>query len=168
MIQLISRLDFENTVNRYQGDHRIRTFRFWDQFIFMLLAQFSRRESLRETVISINSLWSKLYHLGCSTVQRSTFSDANHKRSYHIYRDLFFILLERTQKIAPQHKLKLKRKLYFLDATTIDLCLALFPWARFRKTKAGVKLHTLLDLRGNIPAFVVITEARVPDVNLMD
>lgn len=166
MIQLISRLDFEHTVNRYQGDHRIRTFRCWDQFIFMLLAQFSRRESLRETVISINSLWSKLYHLGCSTVQRSTFSDANHKRSYHIYRDLFFILLERTQKIAPQHKLKLKRKLYFLDATTIDLCLKLFPWARFRKTKAGIKVHTLFQADGALPVFLNITDAKTHEAKV--
>lgn len=166
MIQLISRLEFQSVVNNHNGDFRIRTFRCWDQFIFLLLAQLSRRESLRETVFSINSMYSKLYHLGCSIVQRSTFSDANNKRSYKIYRDLFFKLLERTQRIAPKHRVKLNRKLYFLDATTIDLCLKLFPWARFRKSKAAIRLHTLLQADGALPAFLNISDGKVHETTV--
>lgn len=165
MIHLISRLDFNSSVNKYKGDYRIRKFRCWDQFIFLLLGQFSKRNSLRETIFSINSLFSKLYHLGCHTVRRSTFSDANNKRPHQIYRDLFFKLLEKTQKIAPKHKLKIDRKLFFIDATTIDLCLKLFPWARFRKTKAAIRLHTLLQADGSLPVFLNITDGKVHETN---
>ena len=161
MIHFISRLDFKAIVNKHKGDFKIRTFSCWDQFIFMLLAQFSKRESLRETVFSINSIHSKLYHLGCKTIRRSTFSDANNKRPYKIYQDLFFRFLDQTQKIAPKHKIKLKRKLYILDATTIDLCLTLFPWARFRKTKSAIRLHTLMQADGSLPVFLNITEGDV-------
>ena len=161
MIHLISRLDFKSIVNKHNGDHRIRTFSCWDQFIFLLFSQFSKRESLRETVISVNSMHSKLYHLGCKSVRRSTFSDANNKRPYQIYQDLFYQLLDRTQKIAPRHKIKINRKLYFLDATTIDLCLTLFPWARFRKTKSAIRLHTLMQADGSLPVFLNITDGKV-------
>jgi putative transposase len=161
MIHFISRLDFKSIVNKHNGDHRIRKFFCWDQFIFLLFGQFSKRESLRETVLSVNSIHSKLYHLGCKTVQRSTFSDANNKRPYQIYQDLFYRLLSQTQKIAPKHKIKMKRKLYILDATTIDLCLTLFPWARFRKTKSAIRLHTLMQADGSLPVFLNITDGKV-------
>ena len=161
MIHFISRLDFKSIVNEYHGDHRIRKFSCWDQFIFLLFGQFSKRESLRETVLSINSVQSKLYHLGCKSVKRSTFSDANNKRPYQIYQELFYRLLNQTQKIAPKHKIKLNRKLYILDATTIDLCLTLFPWARFRKTKSAIRLHTLIQADGRLPVFLNITDAKV-------
>jgi hypothetical protein len=161
MIHLISRLDFRKIVNKHHGDHRIRTFSCWDQFIFLLFSQLSKRESLRETVISVNSMQSKRYHLGCKSVRRSTFSDANNKRPYQIYQDLFYQLLERTQKIAPRYKITINRKLYFLDATTIDLCLTLFPWARFRKTKSAVRLHTLMPADGSLPVFLNITDGKV-------
>jgi putative transposase len=166
MVHFISRLDFKSIVNHYKGDFKIRTLSCWDQLIFQLLAQFSNRESLRETVFSINSLHSKLYHLGCKTVRRSTFSDANTKRSYHIYRDLFFHLLERTQKIAPRHRIKINRKLFFMDATLIDLCLSLFPWARFRKTKSAIKLHTLLQADGSLPVFLYISDGKVHETKV--
>jgi hypothetical protein len=161
MIHFISRLDFKSIVYQHKGDHRIRQLSCWDQFVFLLFGQFSKRESLREMVLSINSVQSKLYHLGCRTVKRSTFSDANNKRPYHIYQDLFYRLLNRTQKIAPKHKMKLNRKLYFLDATTIDLCLTLFPWARFRKTKSAIRLHTLIQADGSLPVFLNITAGNV-------
>jgi hypothetical protein len=166
MIHFISRLDFKSIVNQYNGDHRIRKFSCWDQFIFLLFGQFSKRESLRETVLSINSIQSKLYHLGCKTVRRSTFSDANNKRPYQIYQDLFFRFLSQTQKIAPKHKIKLKRKLYILDATTIDLCLTMFPWARFRKTKAAIRLHTLMQADGSLPVFLNITDGTVHETKV--
>jgi putative transposase len=161
MIHFISRLDFKSIVNQHKGDHRIRKFSCWDQFVFLLFGQFSKRESLRETVLSINSIQSKLYHLGCKTLKRSTFSDANNKRPYQIYQELFYHLLKRTQKIAPRHKIKLNRKLYILDATTIDLCLTLFPWARFRKNKSAIRLHTLMQADGSLPVFLNITDGKV-------
>ena len=161
MIHFISRLDFKSFVNKHNGDHRIRKFSCWDQFIFLLFGQFSKRESLRETVLSINSIHSKLYHLGCKSVKRSTFSDANNKRPYQIYQDLFYRLLNQTQNIAPKHKIKLHRKLYIMDATTIDLCLKLFPWARFRKTKSAIRVHTLMQAEGSLPVFINITNGKV-------
>ena len=161
MIHLISRLDFKSIVNKHNGDHRVRNFFCWDQLIFLLFSQFSKRESLRETVISVNSMHSKLYHLGCKSVRRSTFSDANNKRPFQIYQDLFYKLLDKTQRIAPKHRIKLDRKLFFLDATTIDLCLTLFPWARFRKTKSAIRLHTLMQADGSLPVFLNITDGKV-------
>ena len=166
MLQLISRLDFQNIVKIYKGDYRVRTLRCWDQFIFLLLGQCSRRDSLRETVFSINSMQSKLYHLGTRQVKKSTLSDANTNRPYQIYQDLFFQLLQKTQKIAPRHRLKLNRKLYFLDATTIDLCLKLFPWARFRKTKGAIRLHTLLQADGTLPVFMTITDGKTHEARV--
>lgn len=161
MIHFISRLDFKHLVNKYNGDHRVRKLRCWDQFVFQLLAQLGKLDSLRGTIITANSLQSKLYHLGTTNLRRSTFSDANNKRPFQIYRDLFFKVLTQTQKIAPKHKIKINRKLFFLDATTIDLCLSLFPWARFRKTKSAVRLHTLIQADGTLPVFMNITDGKV-------
>ena len=160
MVQFSLRLDFKSIVKAHNGDHRIRTISCWDQFIFLILGQFSRREYLRETVLSINSLPSEFYHLGSRTIRRSAFSDANNKRQYQIYQDLFYRLISETLKIAPKHKLKLKRKLLFLDETFIDLCLKLFHWARFRKTKAAIKLHTLMQADGSLPVFLNITDGK--------
>jgi putative transposase len=161
MIHFISRLDFKHLVNKHNGDFRVRKLRCWDQYIHLSLAQLSKRYSLRDTIFSAQTFYNKLYHLGCSPVKRSTLSDANNKRPYQIYQDLFYKALERTQKIAPKHKLKINRKIFFLDATTIDLCLSLFPWARFRKTKAAIRLHTLLQADGTLPVFVNITDGKV-------
>jgi putative transposase len=160
MIQIISRLEFQSIVKKHKGDHKVTKLRCWDQFIHGLLAQVSGRHSLRETVSSLSLLYNKLYHLGSRPVCRSTLSDANNKRSPEIYKELFFSLLKRTQALAPKYKLKLNRKLYLLDATTIDLCLSLFPWAQFRKTKAGVRLHTLLDSDGILPVFLTLTDGK--------
>jgi len=163
MLSLFSRLEFETIVNHYKGDFRIRTLKCWDQFIFILFGQFSKRASLRDTIDTMNSQSKKLYHLGTTHVSRSTLSDANNCRDYRIYRDLYFKILQRVQAIAPKHKLKLNKKFYILDSTTIDLCLKLFPWARFRKTKAAVKLHMLLDADGSLPAFLEMTDGKVHD-----
>jgi putative transposase len=109
----------------------------------------------------MNSQQRKLYHFGAQKLCRSTLSDANNKRDFRIYRDLFFLILDRVQRIAPKYKLKLNRKLYILDSTTIDLCLKLFPWARFRKTKSAIRLHTLMQADGSIPVFMRITDGKV-------
>ena len=160
MTELISRLEFQSIVNKHNGDFRTRKLKTWDQFIHLLFAQLSGRNSLRETLSGFNSVQQKLYHLGSRTVKRSTLSDANNKRSNLIYKELFFSLLKRAQSIAPKHKLKLNRKLFYLDASTIDLSLKLFPWARFRKTKSAVRLHTLLAADGPLPAFLTITDGK--------
>ena len=164
MLQLISRLEFQSIVSRHNGDHRVRKLRCWDQFIYLLIGQLGRRDSLRETISTNHSLASKLYHLGTKKLCRSTLSDANNKRPHEIYRDLFFQTLKKVQNVTPKYKLKLPRKLFILDSTTIDLCLKLFPWARFRKTKAAVKLHTVLQVDGLLPTFLHITDGKTHDV----
>jgi putative transposase len=161
MLQLVSRLEFQSIVKRHNGDFRVRTLRCWDQFIYMLIGHFSNRSSLRETIVSTQSLSQKLYHLGSKSVCRSTLSDANNKRPSEMYRDLFYCTLEKVQRVAPKYKLKLPRKLFIMDATTIDLCLKLFPWARFRRTKAAVKLHTVMQVDGLLPTFLHLTDGRV-------
>jgi len=166
MLTLFSRLQFQNIVNQYKGDHRSRSLKCWDQFIFILFGQLSSRDSLRNTVETFNTHYRKHYHLGTTQVSRSTLSDANNKRNFRIYQDIYFLILRRVQSIAPKYKLKLNRKFYILDSTTIDLCLKLFPWARFRKNKGAVKLHTLLDADGTLPEFLEMTDGKVHDATV--
>jgi len=163
MLQLVSRLEFQSIVCRHKGDYRMRKLRCCDQFIYLLFGQLGQRDSLRETIAASHSLSNKLYHLGATKLCRSTLSDANNKRPHTIYRDFFFHTLTRVQGVAPQYKLKLPRKLFIIDSTTIDLCLKLFPWARFRKSKAAVKLHTVLQVDGLLPTFLHITDGRTHD-----
>jgi hypothetical protein len=163
MLQLFPRLAFQKTVDSYNGDSRVRTLKCWDQFVAMLFSQLSEQDSLRETVFSIGSHESKLYHLGTKRIKRSTLSDANNKRDSRIYEELFYQMYERVQRFAPKFKLGLKKKFFILDSTTIPLCLKLFPWAKFRKTKAAVKLSTLLDAKGSLPCFVNITKGKTHD-----
>ena len=163
MLQLVSRLEFQSIVYRHKGDHRARKLRCWDQFTYLVIGQLGRRDSLRETISASYSLLSKLYHLGTVRLHRSTLSDANNKRPSEIYRDLFFATLKRVQSVAPKHKLKLPRKLFIMDSTTIDLSLQLFPWARFRKTKAAVKIHTVLQADGLLPTFLHISDGKTQD-----
>lgn len=168
MLQLVSRLEFESIVKRYNGDYRSRQLRCWDQFIHLLFGQFGKRESLRDTVSTTGSMSGKLYHLGCKPLCRSTLSDANNKRPHAIYRELFFTLLQRVQNIAPQYKLKLPRKLFILDSTLIELCLQLFPWARYQKTVSAIKLHTVLQADGTIPTFLHITDGKRNDLKVAE
>lgn len=164
MLQLVSRLEFQSLVVRHKGDYRIRKLRCWDQFIYLLIAQLGQRNSLRETISASHCFAQKLYHLGTNKLCRSTLSDANNKRPNEIYRELFFRTLEKVQRVAPKYKLKLPRKLFIMDSTTIDLCLQLFPWARFRKTKAAVKIHTVLQVDGLLPTFLHISDGKTHDV----
>jgi putative transposase len=129
----------------------------------LLFGQLGGHESLRDTVDSSASLSSKFYHLGCRPVPRSTLSDANNKRDSRIYEELFYNMYQRACNLAPKYKLDLPRELYMMDSTTVDLCQSLFPWARFRKNKSGIKLHTLLKADGALPAFIHITEAKEND-----
>ena len=164
MLNIISRLDFENIVKKHNGDYRTRTLTCWDQFIHLIFGQFGSRHSLRDIVFSTSTHINKLYHLGTKAIKRSTLADANNKRPYQIYEELFHLLLQRVQSMAPKHKLHLPSKLYILDSTTIDLCLQLFPWARFRSTKGAVRVHTLMQADGSLPIFMNITDGKVQDV----
>ena len=172
--QLISFLpdrEFRRCVSRYDGDRRWRSFSCWDQFLSMAFAQLTYRESLRDIEACLRSLGAKLYHMGfCSQVARSTLADANESRDWRIYADFAQVLIRIARPLYVRDPIgvDLDQSLYALDSTTIDLCLSLFPWAKFRQRKAAVKMHTLLDLRGNIPTFIRITDGKVHDVNILD
>ncbi len=163
--------EFRRCVERYNGNHHIRSFSCWDQFLCMAFAQLSYRESLRDIESCLRSMKNKLYHMGIrGNVSRSTLADANEKRDWRIYADFAQVLIHIARELysGDEFDVELDEIVYALDASTIDLCLSLFPWAKFRKTKSAVKLHTLLDLRGNIPAFISITHGKVHDVNILD
>lgn len=162
---------FRQCVNRYNGNKGIRTFTCLDQFMCMAFAQLTYRESLRDIECCLRTMKEKLYHMGIKgNVSRSTLGDANEKRDWRIYGDFAMHLIGQARRLYADEDfgLELKETVYALDSSTIDLCLSVFPWARFRTSKAGVKLHTLLDLRGNIPSFVDITDAKVHDVKILD
>ena len=172
--QLISFLpdrEFRRCVSRYDGGRRWRGFSCWDQFLCMAFAQLTYRESLRDIEACLRSLGAKLYHMGFrSQVARSTLADANESRDWRIYADFAQVLIRIARPLYARDPIgvDLDQSLYALDSTTIDLCLSLFPWAKFRRHKAAVKMHTLLDLRGNIPTFIRITDGKTHDVNILD
>ncbi len=172
--QLISHLpdrEFRRSVERYRGDYRLRGFSCWDQFLCMAFAQLTYRESLRDIEACLRSSPHKLYHMGIrGRVSRSTLADANETHDWRIFADFAqrLITIARPLYASDPIGVDLEQSLYALDSTTIDLCLSLFPWAKFRKHKAAVKMHTLLDLHGNIPTFIRITDGKVHDVNILD
>lgn len=162
---------FRRCVERYQGNRRIRSFSCLDQFLCMAFAQLTYRESLRDIETCLAALQSKLYHAGIrGRIRRSTLADANETRDWRIYADFAQILIGMARKLYAREDfgVALKQTAYAFDSTTIDLCLALFPWARFRRHKGAVKLHTLLDLRGGIPCFVHISHGKMHDVLALD
>ena len=172
--ELISHLphkEFQKCVTLYDGDCHHRRFSCWDQYLAMAFAQLTYRESLRDIEACLGSMQSKLYHLGFrGKVARSTLADANEVHDWRIFADFaqYLIGVARSLHAEDPIGVELDDALYALDSTTIDLCLSLFPWAKFRKTKGAVKMHTLLDLRGNIPTFIGITDGKVHDVNILD
>jgi Domain of unknown function (DUF4372)/Transposase DDE domain len=171
LMDFIPTRDFDDSVNRYRGNYRVRDFSCRDQFLAMAFAQLTYRESLRDIETCLNALQPKLYHAGFrGKVSRSTLSDANKCRDWRIYADFAQVLIRRARTLYAQDDfgLALKQTAYAFDSTTIDLCLALFPWARFRRRKGAVKLHTLIDLRGNIPCFIRITHGKTADVTVLD
>ena len=168
IIETIHPQQFGRCVERYGGDYKVRAFSCWDQFLCMAFAQLTFRESLRDIEDCLAARPDQLYHLGFrSRICRSTLADANEARDWRIYADLAALLIKKAQRLYSEEELAvdLPDTVYALDSTTIDLCLSLFPWAGFRRTKAAIKLHTLLDLRGPIPSFVDITDGRCHDVN---
>ena len=163
--------EFRRCVDRYDGNHKVQSFSCWDQFLCMAFAQLTYRESLRDIEACLRSAGTKLYHLGIrGRVSRNTLANANQVRDWRIYADFAQILITTARElyVGDRFGVDLKQTVYALDSTTIDLCLALFPWAKFRKHKGAVKLHTVLDLRGNIPSIIVITHGKVHDVHLLD
>ena len=170
-LDLMPRYELEKAIQRYQGNRRVRTLTCYAQFAVMVFAQLTFRESLRDIVTCLGAMKGKLYHAGiCGEIARSTLADANETRDWRIFGDFAQILIKRAQclHLGEDLGVDLVQTAYALDSTTIDLCLSLFPWAKFRRTKGGIKLHTLLDLRGNIPSVVIVTPAKVHDVNILD
>jgi hypothetical protein len=162
---------FRRCVIRYRGEFKVKSFSCLDQFLCMAFAQLTYRESLRDIEVCLRAQSSKLYHLGIrSAVARNTLANANAVRDWRIYADFAQGLIGIARRLYLQEPfgVDLQETVYALDATTIDLCLSVFPWAVFRSTKAAIKLHTLLDLRGNIPTFIHITDGKVHEVNILD
>ncbi len=163
--------EFRRCVTRYRGHYKVQSFSCLDQFLCMAFAQLTYREGLRDIEACLRAMGPKLYHSGFrGRISRSTLADANEKRDWRIYADFAQTLIGTARKLYADEDfgLELDNTVYALDASNIDLCLSLFPWAKFRKTKGAVKLHTLLDLRGSIPTFISITDGKVHDVNILD
>lgn len=171
IMSLIPRRQFNNCVARYNGDYRIRNFSCYNQFLVMSMAQYANKNSLRDIEASLTAISHKLYHSGISyAVPRNTLAKANELRDWHIYADLGQVLINKVRPLYSDDpfRLDLDNAVYAFDSSTISLCLKLCPWAKFRKTKAGIKMHTQLDLRGNIPVFIHLTDASVHDVRALD
>jgi len=171
LMDFLPRHDFDACVRRYDGDRRLRGFSCRDQFLCLAFAQLTYRESLRDIETCLRALAPKLYHAGFrGKVARSTLADANRAHDWRIFADFAQVLIGRARKLYADEPLgaELEQTAYALDSTTIDLCLSLFPWARFRRRKGAVKLHTLLDLRGNIPCFVRVPHGKMADVTVLD
>jgi len=163
--------EFHQCVQRYHGHYKMKSFSSWDQFLCMAFAQLTYRESLRDIEACLRSAQRKLYHMGIrSNVSRNTLAHANQVRNWWIYADFAQILIARARRLYANDSfgVELNQTAYALDSTTIDLCLSLFPWAKFRAHKGAVKLHTLLDLRGSIPSLLIITHGKVHDVHILD
>jgi Domain of unknown function (DUF4372)/Transposase DDE domain len=171
LLQYLPRYEFNLCVNRYRGEHWAKKFSSYDQFLCLAYAQMAGRESLRDIETCLNSHQEKLYHIGFrGDVSRTTLADANERRDWRIFQDFGHVLISMAQRLYQSESIaiELKQPLYAFDSTTIDLCLSMFPWAEFRKTKAAVKMHTLIDLRGPIPTWVAITTGKVHDVRMLD
>ena len=166
ILKLVPRHEFESLARAHHQGRKLRKMTRWSQFVSLGLAQLAGRTSLRDVVSNLKAQAGKLYHLGCGEVNRSSLARVNEQQPHSLYEALFGKLLARCQALAPKHRFRFKNKLYSLDASTIDLCLSVFPWAKFRTTKGAIKLHVGLDHDGYLPAFVQITEGCVHEVNL--
>jgi uncharacterized protein DUF4372/DDE family transposase len=171
LISFFSHNEFNRCVARYQGNKNVRSFSCWDQLLTMAFAQLTYRESLRDIEVCLRAQRGKLYHSGLTgPIKRSTLADANETRDWRIYADFAQSLIQTARPLYADTELEidLNATSYALDSTTIDLCLSLFPWAQFRRAKAAIKLHTLLEIQSSIPVFIAITSGRVHDINLLD
>jgi len=171
LMEFAPRYEFRLCVERYHGDYKVQSFSCWDQFLTMAFAQLTYRESLRDIEACLRSTSTKLYHMGIrGQVSRNTLAHANQVRDWRIYADFGQVLIStaRSLYLDEPFGLELDNTIYALDATTIDLCLSVFPWAQFRRRKSAIKLHTLLDLRGSIPTVVIVTSGKIHEVNILD
>jgi hypothetical protein len=171
LLEFLSSHEFRQCVKRYQGHYKIKSFSCWDQFLCMAFAQLTYRESLRDIQACLRGNQQKLYHMGFrGHVARNTLAHANQVRDWRIYADFAQILITQARELYANEDLglELKQTVYAFDATTIDLCLSLFPWAQFRQRKGAIKLHTLMDLRGSIPTLIFVTHGKTHEVNLLD
>jgi hypothetical protein len=172
VLDFLPKHEFNLCKQKYRGDYKVRSFSCYDQFLSMAFAQFTFRDSLRDIETCLRALQPKLYHAGFrGAISRSTLADANERRDWRIYADLAHVLIAQARQLYAQDDvvgLTLQEAAYAFDSTTIDLCLSLFPWAHFRRQKAAVKLHTLLDLRGNIPCFLRVSCGKLADVQALD
>jgi len=171
VMDFVPKYEFQKCVVRYHGNYKVQRFSCWNQFLCMAFAQMTFRESLRDIESCLNSMQNKLYHMGFrDKISRSTLSYANETREWRIYADFAQVLIHIARSLYKDNELgiELDQTVYALDSTTIDLCLSLFPWAQFRRRKGAIKLHTLLDLRANVPSFIKITDGKVHDVNILD
>lgn len=171
-MDLVSSTSFQTLVRRHKGDYKVKDFTCWKQFLCMAFGQLTHRESLSDALLCLSANAGKMYHLGIGeVVSKSTLSKANENRSYRIYEDLAMLLIGQAKQLYlgdSNLEVQLKNNVFAIDATTIDLCLSTFHWASFRSTKGGIKLHTQLDLKTAIPAFILFTTASVHDVNVLD
>src|SRR5919108_3015776 len=171
LMDFVPAYEFRCCVERYQGNYKIKSFSCWDQFLTLAFAQLTFRESLRDIEACLRAAPTKLYHMGIrSQISRNTLANANQIRDWRIYADFAHVLIQLARDLYRDEPfgLELNQTVYALDATTIDLCLSLFPWAQFRRRKSAVKLHTLLDLRGSIPTVIIITGGQIHEVNILD
>lgn len=171
LVRTVDHHEFERCVKRYQGNYRSRTFSCWDLFLSLLFAQWGEKRSLRATVFTLTRMRQKLYHMGIrGTISKSTLTDALSTRDWRIFQDFAMSLIPQAVDLYKDDPIdpEVKNTVYAFDSTTIDLCLSVFGWANFRKTKAGLKLHTLLNLSGSIPVQIDITNAKPHDVSGMD
>jgi transposase len=171
LMDFLPKKRFDRCVRRYHGNYRVKTFSCFDQYLCMAFAQITFRQSLRDIETCLRAMQPKLYHCGIrGNVSRNTLANANEHRNWRIYADFAQILINKARKLYANEDfgIQLKHTAYALDSTTIDLCLSLFPWAKFRQHKAAVKVHTLMELRGSIPSFIRITGGKVHDVNILD
>jgi len=171
LIEFLPQYEFQKCVERYRGNYKIQSFSCWSQFLCMAFAQLTYRESLRDIQACLRGNQQRLYHMGFrGNISRNTLAHANHIRDWRIYADFAQILITQARALYAHEDfgVELKQTVYAFDATIIDLCLSLFPWAHFRQRKGAIKLHTLMDLRGSIPTLIFITPAKTHEVNLLD
>lgn len=172
LFEFVSHNDFLKCVKKYDGDYKTKHFSCWKQFLCMAFGQLTHRESLTDTILCLNANKTKLYHLGIGqTISKSTLSKANENRDWRIYQDFALMLIDQAKQLYKgdsQLEIDIKNNIFIVDSTTIDLCLSIYPWAKFRRAKAAVKLHTKMDAKTSIPDFIHISDGKMHDVNALD
>ena len=167
LLKLVPRYHFDKAVEARGAERYVKSFSTWSHFIARLYSQITGKDSLRDIETGLQAQSARWYHLGLSGVHRSTLADANAKRDYRVFEDTFYKLLDRCQDLTPKHRFRFKNPLYTIDATTIDLCLSMFPWAKFRTTKGAIKMHCLYDHSGALPTFLTVTDGKKHDVRVV-